>query len=117
MLRQPPLQVRRVTDVKPIVFRGMQQVDVKTFPYANLDSCVRRSLLRGFELCECSESIIIARLTAEPMTFFAQFPVPPSRHVVAFQRRWEPRRRRTRRAVVLTKADTRCAARTFVQCE
>ena len=29
MLRQPPLQVRRETDVKPIVLRRMQQVDVE----------------------------------------------------------------------------------------
>src|SRR5436190_19439442 len=26
-------------------------------------SCVRRSVLRGFELCECSESVIMVRLT------------------------------------------------------
>ena len=37
--------------------------------YAYLDSRVRRSLLRGFELCECSESVIVVRLTADPMTF------------------------------------------------
>src|SRR5205814_3456475 len=29
MLPQPPLQVRRVPDVKPIVLRGMQQVHVE----------------------------------------------------------------------------------------
>jgi len=30
---------------------------------------VRRSLLRGFELCECSESFIIVRLSADSHDF------------------------------------------------
>src|SRR4029453_4584485 len=47
MLRQPPLQVRGVTDVKPIVLRGMQQVYVKHRLYFYRDGRVRRSLLRG----------------------------------------------------------------------
>src|SRR4030095_11642545 len=47
MLRQPPLQVRGITDVKPIVLRGMQQVDVKHRLYFYREGRVRRSLLRG----------------------------------------------------------------------
>ena len=47
MLRQPPLQVGRVPDVKPIVFRGMQRADVKHQRAFYPESHVRRSLLRG----------------------------------------------------------------------
>jgi hypothetical protein len=32
--------------------------------------------LRGFELCECSESVIVFRLTADPMTFVRAIPCP-----------------------------------------
>ena len=32
--------------------------------------------LRGFELCECSESVIVVRLTADPMTFLRAMPCP-----------------------------------------
>jgi hypothetical protein len=32
--------------------------------------------LRGFELCECSESVIIVRLTADSMTFLRAIPCP-----------------------------------------
>ena len=45
-------------------------------PSVTIDSRVRRSLLRGFELCECSESVIIVRLTADPMTFLRAIPCP-----------------------------------------
>ena len=31
---------------------------------------------RDFELCECSESVIIVRLTADPMTFLRAIPYP-----------------------------------------
>ena len=34
------------------------------------------SLLRGFELGECSESVIIVRLTADPMIFLHAIPCP-----------------------------------------
>jgi len=47
MLRQTPLQVRRETDVEPIVFRGMQHVDVKHPLAFYCDGRVVRSLLRG----------------------------------------------------------------------
>jgi hypothetical protein len=32
--------------------------------------------LRGFELCEYSESVIIVRLTIDPMTFLRAIPCP-----------------------------------------
>jgi len=43
MLRQPPLRVRRLPDVKPIVFRGMQRADVKHQRAFYPESRVRRS--------------------------------------------------------------------------
>ena len=50
MLRQPPLHVRRETDVEPVVLSGMQKVNVEHPLVFYPKSRVRRSLLRGFEL-------------------------------------------------------------------
>src|SRR4030095_5303125 len=78
MLRQPPLQVRGVTDVKPIVLRGMQQVDVKHRLYFYRDGRVRRSLLPGLteatargssrsvHVAECAADAIGASCPASP---------------------------------------------------
>ena len=55
--------------------------------------------LRGFELCECSESVIIVRLTADPMTFLPAIPCP----VVS------PRRSFSAEMGALAKEDVQCA--------
>jgi hypothetical protein len=51
--------------------------------------------LRGFELCECREPVIVERLTGDPMTFLRAIPCPAvSARRRFFQRRWERWRRR-----------------------
>ena len=41
---------------------------------ANLEPREAKPFLRGFELCECSESVIIVTLTADPMIFLRAIP-------------------------------------------
>ena len=57
-------------------------------------------LLRGFELCECNESVIIVRLTADPMTFLRAIPCPAV----------SPRRSFSAKMGALAKEDVPCAA-------
>jgi hypothetical protein len=33
-----------------------------------------KPFMRGFELCDCSESVIVTRLTGDPMTFLLAIP-------------------------------------------
>src|SRR5262249_23037913 len=54
MLRQPPLQVRRKTNVEPIVFSRMQEINVEHPLVFYPESRVRRSLLRGHQCCKAA---------------------------------------------------------------
>jgi hypothetical protein len=60
------------------------------------------AFLRGFELCECSESVIVGGLSLIPVTFLRAIPRPPACHVVALAK-----------MEVLAKKDARCAAPDF----
>jgi hypothetical protein len=54
-------------------------------------------------LCECSESVILVRLTPDPMTFLRAIPYPAV----------SPRRSFSAKMGALAKEDAQCAAGTF----
>src|SRR4029077_11402123 len=102
MLRQPPLQVRRVTDVKPIVLRGMQQVDVKHVLSFYRDSRVGRSLFTRIRALRVQRIRHHLRLTADPMIFLRAISYPAV----------SPRRSFSAKMGALPKEDVPCGART-----